>query len=438
MKKLPSIQRQGCGNPNCRVCGPNAGETRDYSDRPESARPTEEGIDEAARRIRQRMTSATPFLDSAMREMARQMGGGAPFNPSEEVAVELKPAISEAYRRARGPVSKLIHKAPQQGFDDIIGNDEALAQLREAIEAPVRAAELYQAYGMRAPRGALLSGPPGCGKTMFAKATACEMSHMYETDVEYILASTSDLQSKYVGQTERLISDIFRFARVYAEERGHPLLVFMDEADALLPDRTGRMRAIAPWEESQVATFLAEMDGMNESGAFVLLATNRPEALDQAVLRDGRCDFKIRVERPGREAVEQIVHRGLADRQLAEGVPLQELSCAAAEALCDPYRVIQHTLAVNGDESVQRNFTLEDIVSGAMAASIAERSSRRAFSRDRAAGATSPSGVSLEDVLGSVDDIFRENVGLDHSYALQEFAERFKEDLQARSRGRLN
>src|SRR3546814_18700976 len=83
----------------------------------------------------------------------------------------------------------------------------------------------------------------------------------------------------------------------------------MDECEVILPDRTGRVRRLAPWEESQVATFIAEMDGMQESGAFMLLATNRPEVIDHAVLRDGRCDFKITVKKPTAEAVEVIVRQ---------------------------------------------------------------------------------------------------------------------------------
>src|SRR5690606_17531596 len=162
------------------------------------------------------------------------------------------------------------------------------------------------------PKGAMLSGPPGCGKTMFAKAAAAEMKRLYGEEVEFISISGSSLQSMFIGETEARISAIFTFAREYRAYRGHPLLVFMDEADVLLPDRTGRVRRVASWEESQVATFLAEMDGMQESGAFVLLATNRPEVIDQAVLRDGRCDFKIVVKRPTRDALQIILEKNFA------------------------------------------------------------------------------------------------------------------------------
>src|SRR5204863_180748 len=157
-----------------------------------------------------------------------------------------------------------------------VGNEAALEQLRDAIQAPVKHKELYQAYGMKMPKGALLSGPPGCGKTMFARAAASEMKRLYGEATEFISLSGSELQSMFIGETEARIKAIFTYAREYKAHHGHPLLVFMDEAEVLLPDRTGRIRRVASWEESQVATFLAEMDGMQESGAFVLLATNRP------------------------------------------------------------------------------------------------------------------------------------------------------------------
>lgn len=185
-----------------------------------------------------------------------------------------------SYTAARGAVEKWLSTAPDQSFDDIAGNDEALEQLRDAVRAPVEHAELYKAYGMKMPKGAVLFGPPGCGKTMFARAAASEMRKLYGDKVEFICLAGSEIQSGYVGVTQKSIKALFTFAREYKAYHGHPLLIFIDEADAILPDRTGRARRVAPWEENQVATFLAEMDGVHESGAFVLLATNRVNVID--------------------------------------------------------------------------------------------------------------------------------------------------------------
>lgn len=340
------------------------------------------------------------------------------------------------YTAARKEVEKWLAKAPDQDFGDIVGNDAALEQLRDAIQAPVKHADLYKAYGMKMPKGALLSGPPGCGKTMFARAAAAEMKRLYGDAVEFISISGAELQSPYVGVTEGYIKSIFVFAREYKAYHGHPLLVFMDEAEVLLPDRTGRIRKVAPWEESQVATFLAEMDGMTESGAFMLLATNRPEVIDQAVLRDGRCDFKITVAKPTHEAVEIILRKNFAGVLCGAG-DVEELVFAAFETLLDPAKVIAeaHAIGLNVaadklEEFGQRHFTLEHIVSGAMAASVPGRAKRYAFARDKASGVAL--GVTVADVIAAVNDLFQENKGLEHAFALEEFKAEFMRDMQAK------
>ena len=356
------------------------------------------------------------------------------------------------YIAAREAVKKWIVDAPDQSFDDIIGNDEALEQLRDAIEAPVKHKALYEAYGLKMPKGALLSGPPGCGKTMFARAAASEMKRLYGMGVEFLCLSGGDLQTMYWGATEKMIRELFAFAREYKAYRGHPLLIFIDEADCILPDRTGRVRHIHSFEESQVATFLAEMDGIQESGAFVMLASNRPEVIDQAVLRDGRCDFKITVQRPTREALEQILRRNFAGVPVAQGCSIDELAFAAVESFHDPHKVILEASMIGIDfekEKVHRrdkHFLLEHVVSGAMAASIPARAKRLAFARDKAAGVVT--GVTVGDVVEAITAVHQENRGLDHSFALEDFKRTFFQEAREsieqertpppRQEGRLN
>lgn len=352
----------------------------------------------------------------------------------------------ESYKEARKQVEDWLIKAPEQAFEDIVGNEEALEQLRDAIRAPVEHKELYEAYGMKMPKGALLSGPPGCGKTMFARAAASEMRKLYGEVVEFISISGSELQTMFVGQTEAYIKAIFTFAREYKNYHGHPLLVFMDEAEVLLPDRTGRVRRVAPWEESQVATFLAEMDGIQESGAFMLLATNRPEVIDQAVLRDGRCDFKVVVKRPTQEAIQVIVQKNFGGVLIDKAHKVDDLVFAAVESLFDPHKILveAHLLGINFEEKEikhdHKHFLLEHIISGAMAASIPRRSVRYAFARDKAAGKAK--GVTVADVVKAVNDIFEENKRLDHSFAMEEFREEFYNETMAKReserKGKLN
>lgn len=437
--EMRTYQVCGCGNPDCEYSPP---ETREAFRRGQ--------INEAALR--------------RMRDYARQNGDGTPttsFRVAEEGRPipmimgtfggrQIEPEDEDIARldELRDEVEDWIVEAPTQRFEDIIGNDEALGQLRDAIRAPVEHKELYELYGMKMPKGALLSGPPGCGKTMFARAAASEMRELYGEAVEMISISASELQAPFVGVTEQKIKAIFAFARQYRKVHNHPLLVFIDEAEVLLPDRTGRVRRVAPWEEAQVATFLAEMDGMLESGAFVLLASNRPEVIDSAVLRDGRCDFKIKVERPNQEALEGILKRnftGIFTKEKEEA-----LVFAALEGFLDPHRVLldfhmmvramedwfkSRGIEVADEKSRARlnvishhNFLFEHIVNGAMAASVPMRAKRRAFTRDRAAG--TKAGVTTEDVVLAVRDIFEESKGLDHSYALGEFMKGLEAEME--------
>lgn len=422
-------QLRGCGDPTCSMCNP------------ETASMARGGS------VTGRMSSYS--LDERMiAEMSRRFGNsifrledlvGREFTASIPVTPKNQPPAS--YKAAREEVEDYICSVPDQSFDDIIGNEDAIGQLIDAIRAPVEHKELYEKYGMKMPKGALLSGPPGCGKTMFARAAASEMAKLYGTKdktFEFLSLSGSELQTMYVGQTEKQIKALFTFAREYKAYHGYPLLIFMDECEVILPDRTGRVRRLAPWEESQVATFIAEMDGMQESGAFMLLATNRPEVIDQAVLRDGRCDFKITVKRPTAEAVEVIVRKNFDGSFMKD--KLDDLVFAAVESLYDPHRIIIefHALGLNLEATEikdvlkdvkQKHFLLEHIVSGAMAASIPGRATRYAFARDKASGKAE--GITVADVLAAVNDLWVENRGLEHSFALNEFRAEFVAELEA-------
>jgi SpoVK/Ycf46/Vps4 family AAA+-type ATPase len=427
-------QLRGCGDPNCPMCNPDTagrGISLGSGGRPPSRPPTI-SID-----IGRGFGSDPSWMRDAMEEAMEGLLRGDGRIRAERAAKGDGPPKS--YTKAREAVEKWLIKAPDQAFADVVGNDDALEQLRDAIQAPVKHKDLYEAYGMKMPKGAMLSGPPGCGKTMFARAAASEMKGLYGDEVEFISISGSELQSMFIGETEGHIKAIFTFAREYKAYRGHPLLVFMDEADVLLPDRTGRVRRVASWEESQVATFLAEMDGIQESGAFVLLATNRPEVIDQAVLRDGRCDFKITVKRPTMDAVEVILRKNF-DGVLLGDDTVDQLVFAAVEALWDPHKVIAEAGAIGIDlkehqikDLGRKHFLLEHIVSGAMAASVPSRAKRYAFTRDKESGQAK--GVTVADVLAAVNDLFQENRTLDHTFALNEFKRDMMAEIEAQVRG---
>lgn len=346
-------------------------------------------------------------------------------------AHEPKSAAAAEERRLRPQVERFFVKTSHDvAWDDVVGNEAARAALVEAIEHPIRHADIYAFYKVKPAKGVLLYGPPGCGKTMFGKAASAVLAQRHgrgASTPSMLHINGPEILSPYVGVTEKTIQTIFAYARAFKAVHGVPLVVFIDEADSILPSRNGTGdRCATRWEESQVATFLTEMDGLEASGAFVILATNRPNAIDEAVLRDGRCDRKIKVERPDRATAETIVLNALT------GVPLERSSSAAIlvdkaiDAFFDPER---HLARIRHDKGFDF-LTLGDIVNGAMLVGLVEQAKSFAFRREIAAGGA-PRGLTAPDILAAVDSVEAQNRGLNHTDAVLDFAERF--DLDVRS-----
>jgi DNA polymerase III delta prime subunit len=408
-------QLRGCGDPQCDACNSHIPtEVRSVMPRsPVGGTPTYPGGEMP-------IVSFDTNNSPGYQRFIRSASMGVPSGP---------PA---SYTEARKNVEQYLLTTEQDtGWDDVIGNDEAKEALLEAIEEPVRNPALYAYYGMKPPKGIILYGPPGCGKTMFAKASAAAMGRIYNAKVDVIVINGAELESPFVGVVEARIGAIFKYAREYKKYHGHPMIIFIDEAEVLLPDRTGRKRPVSSWEQSRVASFLGEMDGIESLGAFVILATNRPEQIDEALMRDGRCDRKIKVVRPTQAVTEVILRKTLKGVPLAADTTLDELVMAASESFFNPHYVLTEGSVVHGFlsekgepqiETVQSlNFCLEHIVNGAMAVGVAARAKSRAFRRDREANTVT--GIKLDDVLGAVREIFEENKKLEHSFALQEFME---------------
>jgi SpoVK/Ycf46/Vps4 family AAA+-type ATPase len=338
------------------------------------------------------------------------------------------PVVDRAYEDARSPVKQWLHKASSQstGWDDVVGNETAKTALLEAIEHPHAHKDLYTRYGIKPSKGVLLYGPPGCGKTMFAKAAASAIARLHGKDVEYMLLRANEIDSKYVGKTEANIRRVFAFARAYKKKHGHSLLIFIDEADALLPNRN----TVWQFSAQNVATFLAEMDGLDENGAFMMLATNRPDTIDEAVLRDGRIDRKVKVERPGYEAALLIAAKAIATAPLA-GATVGGL----VEYLFDPTHLLR--ALTNPETGNTHHFALQHIVSGAMIVGLVERAKGIAMRRDLAEGTVT--GLTQPDMRAAVESLFAESKGLNHDYALREFVETVAIPFdQAKLAARLN
>lgn len=289
-------------------------------------------------------------------------------------------------------------------WSDIGGHDNAKAELREAIELPISNPAIFKAYGHKPAKGILLSGPPGCGKTMLGKAAATAVAQSGPSAFMFIKGS--EVLDPYVGVAEATVRSLFSRARAHKAENGTAAVIFIDEAEALLGSRGGRFNQM---ERTIVPTFLAEMDGIDDSGALVILATNSPDALDSAITRDGRIDRKIRIERPLKSDAGLIFDLHLKGSPLA-GAKVQDLSAMAVEYLFMPQHVLFNVGTKCGHET---QLTLGHISSGAMIAGIVGRAKSRALRRDLA-GNGKASGISSEDLIHAINDTFAQSRDLDH------------------------
>jgi transitional endoplasmic reticulum ATPase len=211
---------------------------------------------------------------------------------------------------------EIFIEAPDISWSDIGGLEEVKQVLRENIELPLKNPDLYEKYGVKPPKGLLLYGPPGCGKTLLAKAVS------RESGVNFIAVRGPEILSKWVGESERAIRDIFRKARMHA-----PVIVFFDEVDSIAPIRG--LASDSGVTERVVTQLITELDGVKElNNVVVMAATNRPDLLDPALLRPGRLDKLIYVPPPDFKARLEILRIHTRYLPLAEDVDLVELAKA--------------------------------------------------------------------------------------------------------------
>lgn len=405
----PRQELGGCGDIGCPICYPKngMGETRMEND---SSRPRRDEIDS--------------FVKAVEERMYMNMGVARESRANDESKLN-------SLRKQVKDYVCTFDSIASVSFDDVIGNDKAKQALLEAVEHPYTHADIYAAYNMKPLKGVLLWGPPGCGKTMFAKAAAKAVAKG-NAKAEMLIVNGAELQSPFVGVSEETIRNLFAFAAEYKRMRGQPCVIFIDEADAILPPRNGGMR----WDVSNVSTFLAEMDGIEDSGAFIILATNRPENIDEALLRDGRCDRKIKVERPGLEAAVSILRKSIYE------IPLKAMSeDVDAEAIVDyilnPARRIVSFTAFRGDGAeLDQWLTLGNILNGAMLVGIVQRAKSIAFARDIESG--NLSGVQQLDFILAVDAVVEDNKGIRHDWAVREMMETLNLREQAMKNAKLN
>jgi transitional endoplasmic reticulum ATPase len=269
------------------------------------------------------------------------------------------PDFAAAFREVEpSALRETVISVPNVKWEEVGGLSTVKSRLIEAVEWPLRYGHLFAQAGLRPSRGILLVGPPGCGKTLLAKALATE------SQANFVAMKGADLHSKYVGESEQRLRDIFRRARQAA-----PCILFFDELDAFLPAR-GMMGLDAAVSERILAQFLVEMDGIEElKGVLVLGATNRVDRLDEAILRPGRFDEIVKFAPPDSMEREEILKIHLKQKPLSDEVDANYLagltegwSGAELSAACNRAALLAVQRAVHGELKRMSPITREDLL----------------------------------------------------------------------------
>jgi proteasome-associated ATPase len=283
---------------------------------------------------------------------------------------------------------------PELGWEKVGGQEQALQAIKDAIELPLLHAELFKKFQHATPKGFLLYGPPGCGKTLIGKATAYnltkQLSQKTGTEMrEYFMhVKGPEILNMWVGESERMVREIFATAREKRKEGFMPFL-FIDEAESILGTR--RASRHSNILSTLVPMFCSEMDGIDSlNDVVIILASNRADLIDPAILRPGRIDRKIKVNRPNREGAQSIYRIYLADDLPYDGVLAKEAENigAAVDRLIERFvdwqfarreenKFLEVTLRSGRKEILYRS----DLISGAIIASIVERAKAMAIKR---------------------------------------------------------
>ncbi|WP_433888337.1 proteasome ATPase [Streptomyces sp. CA-111067] len=354
---------------------------------------------------------AEPLLDGALR------AGDA---------LLLEPRSGYVYERVpKSEVEELVlEEVPDIDYRQIGGLGNQIEQIRDAVELPYLHADLFKEYELRPPKGVLLYGPPGCGKTLIAKAVAnslakkvAEVTGKPQGKSYFLNIKGPELLNKYVGETERQIRLVFQRAREKASE-GTPVIVFFDEMESLF--RTRGSGVSSDVENTIVPQLLAEIDGVEGlENVIVIGASNREDMIDPAILRPGRLDVKIKIERPDAEAAKDIFSKYLVDTLPLHSEDLSEHGGSTAGTVdamiqsvvermyseTEENRFLEVTYA-NGDKEV---LYFKDFNSGAMIQNIVDRAKKMAIKDflDH-----SQRGLRVSHLLAACVDEFKENEDL--------------------------
>lgn len=317
----------------------------------------------------------------------------------------------------------VIEEVPNVGYGDVGGLDKELEQVTDAVELPFLYPQLFAEHKLTPPKGVLLYGPPGCGKTLIAKAVANsiakKLGHLSGKEIRsyFLHVKGPELLNKYVGESERQIREVFAKARDKAA-KGNPVIVFFDEMDALF--RTRGSGISSDMESTIVPQFLAEIDGVESlHNVIVIGASNRQDLIDPAVLRPGRLDVKIKIPRPEKQGAKDIFGKYLtpdlpyAKEELDRhgGDPsvmvahLIEITAEAMYAVTEENRFLEVTYA-NGEKEMLH---FKDFSSGALIEGIVSRAKKMAVKRTIGTGER---GIREEDLIRAMREEFKSNEDL--------------------------